>query len=161
MHGGSDGGNARRTVDNEPSQWHVCVHDGGLNIRGLVIDLHVITGLVVGNDGANALDDLLGEVRIGDVVVREESGLATQVCGTELVVLAGAAVLKANTIGSKREQEMSVTLVLGHNFCEESGKLVSGVGKTRAMEVCLRVWDAYRERDRPSASWDGFRMTEC
>lgn len=128
MHSGSDGGDARRTVDDEPSQWHIRVHDGGLNLRGLIVDLHVIIGLVVGNNGSNALDDLLGEVRIADVVVREESGLAAQVCGAKLVVLAGVTILKANTLWSEGEQEMSVALVLGHNFCEESGKFV----KTRA-----------------------------
>lgn len=161
MHSGSDGGDARRTVDNESSQWHVGVHDGGLNFRGLVIDLHVITGLVVGNDGSNALDDLLGEVRIADVAVREESRLAAQVRGAELVVLAGVTILKVNTLGSKREQEMSVTLVLGHNLCKESGKLVSGVGKTRSMgpdcgSGMHTVGGISRRHLGP-----GFRMTEC
>lgn len=137
MHSGSDGGDAGRTVDDEPSQWHICVHDGGLNLRGLIVDLHVIVGLVVGNDGSNALDGLLGEVRIADVVVREESGLAAQVCGAKLVVLAGVTVLKANTLGSEREQEMSVALVLGHNLCEESGNwLAAWERREQGKSVC-------------------------
>lgn len=42
VYSGSDGGDAGRTVDNEAGQRHVSMDDGGLNLWGAVVDLHVV-----------------------------------------------------------------------------------------------------------------------
>lgn len=103
-------------MDNETSQWHVRVHDGGLNFRRLVVDLHIIISIIRLDHSSDTIDDVLGQVRLVDAVIGDEAGLAAQVRDAELVILAGATVLKAHTGGGECEEMMPVTLVGGHDL---------------------------------------------